>query len=128
MRVLICGGRELDEQDARWHNMLGQYDEQYGPFTHVIHGGAAGADNIGKSWASFHNLPISEYRANWKRFGKRAGPLRNQQMLDEGKPDLVIALPGGRGTADMIGRARSGGFQIIDVARQAWPDLRLSAQ
>lgn len=116
VRVLICGGRELPE-DGKWYNLLGELDEHYGPFTHVIHGGATGGDNIGKQWAAGHKLPCTEYRANWRRFGKRAGPLRNQRMLDEGKPDLVIALPGGRGTADMIQRARASGLRVIDIER-----------
>ncbi len=121
LRVLICGGRDLTEGDARWCNLLSQYDEQYGPFAHVIHGGAKGGDNIGKEWAALNKLPVSEFVANWRKYGKRAGPLRNQRMLDEGKPDLVIALPGGRGTADMIQRAEAAGVRVINVARNPWP-------
>jgi YspA, cpYpsA-related SLOG family len=116
MRVLICGGRELTE-DGRWFNLLGEMDRHYGPFTAVIHGGQRGGDNIGREWADLHKLPSVEYRANWRRFGKRAGPLRNQQMIDEGKPDMVIALPGGRGTADMINRAHDAGLRVIDAVR-----------
>lgn len=119
MKVLICGGRGL-QRDGDWINMLSQYNDQYGPFTHVIHGGATGADNIGKQWAELNKLPVTEYAANWRKYGKRAGPLRNQRMLDEGKPDLVIALPGGRGTADMMARAQ-GLVRVIDVARNPWP-------
>lgn len=122
MKVLICGGRGL-ELATSWFNMLSQYDEQYGPFDHVIHGGAAGGDNIAKEWAAIHKLPVTEYKANWKRYGKRAGPLRNRRMLDEGKPELVVALPGGRGTADMIERAQGAGIRVIDVAKNPWPEL-----
>ena len=42
----------------------------------------------------------------WAKFGKRAGPMRNARMLAEFNPELVIAFPGGRGTADMIARAK----------------------
>jgi hypothetical protein len=50
--------------------------------------------------------------------------MRNQQMLDEGRPTLVVAFPGGRGTADMMRRARVAGIEVIEiskVARQASP-------
>ena len=47
--------------------------------------------------------------------GYRAGPIRNQEMLDKGKPDLVIAFPGGKGTADMVGRALRTGVFVYRV-------------
>lgn len=123
LRVLVCGGRDLT--DANWINTLGKYDEQYGPFGSIVHGGQTGGDTFGAMYAKLNSLPCTEYKANWQKFGKRAGPIRNQRMLDEGKPDLVIALPGGRGTADMINRAQAAGVPVIDVEQQAWPDLRL---
>ena len=51
------------------------------------------------------------------RIGKKAGPLRNQRMLDEGKPDLVVAFPGGGGTKDTVRRAVQAGVIIHDVNR-----------
>ena len=47
------------------------------------------------------------------RNGRKAGPIRNQQMLDEGRPSLVVAFPGGRGMADMVRRARNAGVEAI---------------
>lgn len=47
---------------------------------------------------------------------RSAGPKRNQRMLDKGKPDLVLAFPGGDGTADMVRKAKSAGVPIIEVA------------
>ena len=49
---------------------------------------------------------------------KSAGHIRNQVMLDKGKPDVVVAFPGGRGTADMVRRAEGAG---IEVRRIKWP-------
>lgn len=54
--------------------------------------------------------------ADWSKYGKAAGPMRNQKMLDEYKPDLVVALPGGRGTADMVSRARVAGVEVIEAS------------
>jgi hypothetical protein len=49
--------------------------------------------------------------------GKTAGPLRNQRMLDEGKPDLVVAFPGGGGTKDIVRRAVKAGLALHEVNR-----------
>jgi acyl-CoA synthetase (NDP forming) len=58
---------------------------------------------------------VTSFPANWKKHGKSAGPIRNQLMLDVGKPDLVIAFPGGSGTADMIRRARKAGVPVKEI-------------
>jgi hypothetical protein len=50
-------------------------------------------------------VPVIEFPANWKVYGRAAGPIRNMKMLLEGKPDLVVAFPGGIGTADMVKKA-----------------------
>ena len=51
--------------------------------------------------------------AEWHRLGRKAGPIRNQRMLDEGKPDLVVAFPGGTGTAGMVALACKAGVRVI---------------
>lgn len=116
LRVIVCGGRNYDSS-AVWNwlernavDMLGER------IAHVIHGGASGADEGAHWWAiSEENCSHALYAANWKKHGKSAGPRRNQRMLDEGKPDAVIAFPGGRGTADMVRRAKSAGVRVIEV-------------
>ncbi|MEM9912925.1 MAG: hypothetical protein AAF922_19365 [Pseudomonadota bacterium] len=46
--------------------------------------------------------------------GRAAGPIRNKEMLDEGCPDLVVAFPGGRGTANMVKQAQAAGVEVLD--------------
>ena len=53
------------------------------------------------------------FPAEWDKYGVSAGPIRNQKMIDEGKPDLVFAFPGGRGTTDMIRRAAVAGIRVV---------------
>jgi len=53
--------------------------------------------------------------AEWDKFGRRAGPLRNEQMLREGKPDVVVAFPGGRGTAHMVRIAKEAGIDVLEI-------------
>jgi len=74
----------------------------------VIHGNARGVDQTMNPcmWLKYYSFEV--YPADWKKYGKAAGPIRNQQMLDEGKPDLVVAIPykgKSKGTYDMIDRA-----------------------
>lgn len=82
---------------------------------HVISGGATGADSAAIDWAVVNWCTFDEYKADWDRYGKRAGFIRNQQMLDEGKPDIVMAFPGGNGTNDMVSKARMAGVKVINV-------------
>jgi len=86
-----------------------------GPITSVIAGGANGADTMAKHLAHAWNVPFRMFRADWNTHGKAAGPIRNQRMLDEGKPDLVVAFPGGRGTADMVRRAKAAGVLVREI-------------
>lgn len=126
MRVLICGGRDFNDWDffrdkieeialKRFPRME---PDEYGNFLYkvkIISGGAKGADALAMTWAAVNWSGYEEYKADWKKHGKAAGPIRNQQMLDEGKPELVIAFPGGRGTADMVGRAKKAGIEVIMI-------------
>lgn len=113
-RVLVCGGRYYSDRDHIW-NTLCSLDVKRGPFAVVIHGCATGADSEAMIWAQTCGRKHAPFQADWNQHGKAAGPIRNQRMLDEGKPDLVIAFPGGRGTADMIRRAKAAGVEAIPV-------------
>ena len=115
MRILVCGGRDFADKAAITNYLFRLDDER--KITSIIHGGATGADTLAGKTAQLLQVPCTVYRANWKRDGKAAGPIRNQRMLDEGKPDLVVAFPGGRGTADMIRRAETQGVPV----ERAWP-------
>lgn len=112
LRVLVCGGRDYADAErvAEVLTAICQDDAV------IIHGAAKGADALADVWAREHGLRVERYPADWRKYGRRAGPVRNQQMLDEGKPDLVVAFPGGRGTADMVKRARAAGVAVQEVA------------
>ena len=118
MRVLVCGGRDyldyIKVQSTLDDLLYGKDPEQ----VVIIQGGAKGADFLSKVYAycfGWGGIHCEEYPADWKKHGKAAGPIRNQQMLDEGKPDIVVAFPGDRGTADMIERAKKAGVKVVDL-------------
>lgn len=109
MRILVCGGREFSN-----YSFLESVLKQYiSPDLFIISGGARGADSMAEYFAKQYDIPISVYKADWSKHGKRAGHIRNQQMLDDGKPDCVIAMPGGTGTKDMIQRSKLSGVKTI---------------
>jgi hypothetical protein len=116
IRVLVCGGRDFTGTAAVYRS-LDALLREYGTVT-VIEGGARGADAIAAAWVSNPGNPGTveheQYPAEWDLLGYAAGPIRNQEMLDVGKPDLVLAFPGGRGTADMVRRARKAGVEVIE--------------
>jgi len=118
MRVLVCGGRDYASasmsQRDHVHMSLTDLHGKLGPFTVVIHGCATGADQEGRAWAQMMGVKEAPFRADWHTHGRAAGPVRNQRMLTEGKPDLVVAFPGGRGTADMVRRARAAGVEVVE--------------
>lgn len=112
LRVLICGSRD-------WTNKarIGRYldtlmdIEGYSPDAiTVINGGCKGADHHASMEAKGRGIFVVEYPANWIKHGLSAGPKRNQQMIDEGKPDRVVAfhadLNSSKGTKDMVTRAK----------------------
>lgn len=110
MIALICGGRAYHDM-AAFAAAMHRFQDECGQITHVIHGGAMGADTLADIWARTHKIPVTVYHAKWDA-GPWAGPLRNTQMLKEGKPHVVIATPGGAGTFDMISKAEKAGVPV----------------
>lgn len=123
MRLLVTGGRTYGvplvdatpEQVAlarAQRDLLRQLLYSLDPLV-VIEGAAKGADQLAYEWAREGRVRHCRFRAEWSRYGKFAGLRRNATMLREGKPDVVLAFPGGRGTRDMIDRARKAGVPVL---------------
>ncbi len=110
MNILVCGTREklTQEQQNTVIDVLRHYhthDPQNGMV--LIEGGATGVDSFAYGCAHGWGWGTRRFPADWTTFGNAAGPIRNQQMLDENDVDLVLAFPGpeSRGTWDMVERA-----------------------
>jgi predicted Rossmann-fold nucleotide-binding protein len=104
-RVLVCGGREYNDRKFMFEKLSELHAAD--TFSVLIAGGAPGADSLAVEWARSNGIEVAIYQANWNALGRNAGPVRNAKMLTHGKPDLVISFPGGRGTDDLLRRARS---------------------
>lgn len=114
IRVAVTGGRKYDDADHVYRT-LWEIHREHG-ISRLIEGEATGADSIAKAWAVHNFIELDPYPAKWKKPGGGidygAGPRRNQKMIDEGKPDLLVAFPGHRGTADMVRRATEAGIPV----------------
>lgn len=100
MKIVICGGRDFRDWDYL-EKVCDMFHTNF-RITAVAHGGARGADELGGAWAGNRGLPVTVFKADWNRHGPSAGPIRNRRMLDEFKPNYVLAFKGGRGTADCV--------------------------
>lgn len=107
MRVVVSGGRDFARM-GRLFRELDSLRALFGGFTFLGEGGEPnGADRMARTWAQLRGIPTSCIVAEWQKFGKAAGPLRNTRLIDELKPDLIVAFPtGGPGTTNMIKQAR----------------------
>lgn len=141
IKVLVCGGRDFGNVPPKqspqykkahreylfvWNTLISfcqekgilnddPYDIPDANKIEIIEGGAVGADRAAHQWAIHNYINVKTFEANWKEFGAAAGPIRNARMLDEGKPDIIIAFPGGRGTANMVKQARERGIEVREI-------------
>jgi len=124
-RVLMCGDRNWKDAsliDSCLMSLVYDIAVNGGGPLVIIAGVAKGADSIAEDRARYHNIELDLYPAQWHLYGRAAGPRRNQQMLDEGQPGLVVAfhddLENSKGTADMVRRAKKAGVPVIHVSHK----------
>lgn len=121
MRVIVCGGRDYRDVPTLW-KVLDGIEAQTPEGIDLLIDGASddvtgpyvGADYWGHQWALARGVLTRRVHADWKGLGKKAGPIRNTAMLVH-RPDLVVASPGGRGTADMVSKARAAGVCVMEI-------------
>ncbi len=107
MKLIIAGGRDyrLTPNDIKKLNQLKN-------ITEVVSGGAQGADAEGEQWATEQDIPVKVFKADWKQYGRGAGPRRNQAMADYA--DAVALFAGGKGTENMFKQAQKASLIIYD--------------
>jgi YspA, cpYpsA-related SLOG family len=126
LRVLVCGDRRYTHYmmiNATLDGFLLNYPKMV-----LIEGFAKGADMIAHDWgvANLAEENHLTFPADWGALGKSAGPIRNQKMLDEGKPDIVLAfhnnIKDSKGTKHMVEIATKAGVSVHLIAKQYSPN------
>jgi hypothetical protein len=113
MRVIIAGGRDFTPTPTQKEWVVGVLADIRA--SEVVSGGCQGADRFGEEIARERGIPIKRFPADWKRYGKPAGPRRNEIMAEYAtSAGACILFPGGRGTADMKARAIAHGLKVIE--------------
>ena len=112
MRVIVAGGRNFYDKNFVYKNLNELHIIHQ--FTTLIHGNATGVDYLAEQWAADNNIPIESFPADWKKYGRAAGPIRNQKML-ENNPNLLIAFPGSKGTKNIVKKAIELGVATIEI-------------
>ena len=106
MRVLVTGSRDWTKE-----NVIQEELRALIPIDLLIFGDATGVDEIAWRAAEELRIPYLRIQANWAKYGKAAGPLRNAEMLERGRPSLVLAfhedLQHSKGTKDMVKQAKA---------------------
>jgi len=109
-QVIIAGGRDF----ANYPLLRRKCDVffQHKRPSAILSGEAKGADSLGALYAGQNGIPVLKYPADWKKYGRRAGMIRNQQMLADA--DALVAFWDGisRGTCNMIAIAREAGIPV----------------
>lgn len=113
-RIIIAGGRDFYDFRKLFMNcftITTQYSlDKY--ILQIISGGYKGADELGEEFAEHEGLEVIKFPANWDKYGKSAGPLRNIEMAENA--DILIAFWNGKskGTKHMIDVALKKGLEV----------------
>ena len=115
IKALICGGRDYKPTEEHYLRIMKLL--VINNIEEIVSGGAKGADAFGEAIAKLHGGEATVLKADWNKHGKSAGPIRNRLMLDylDKKIDIVIALPGGSGTQDMMDISRKKGLPVYEI-------------
>lgn len=118
MRLLVCGDRRWKDMELIF-TVLTEIEKERLIRT-VITGGCSGADDIVAEIAVRNARTVEVYDADWNEHGLAAGPIRNQEMLDKGKPDMVVGfhddIAKSKGTKDMLKRSIAAGVPTMLVS------------
>ena len=114
LNVLVCGGREFSDYPLALAVLRALNLKT------VVHGAARGADTLAARAAREIGVAQIACPADWRAHPKRAGIIRNRQMLEH-RPDAVVAFEGGPGTADMVKVASGAGVTVYRIKREEMP-------
>jgi hypothetical protein len=114
-RVIIAGGRDFNDWELL-RMKVSYYLLQLEPSeVEIVSGCCGGADQLGEEYSILYGYPLKEFEADWKKYGKAAGPIRNKQMAEYATHLIAFWNWKSDGTRDMIKQATEAGLKIIVV-------------
>lgn len=108
MRVIIAGARCCNH----YHVVCQAVHDSGFDITTVVSGCAVGVDTLGERYADEHGIPCERHPADWKKYGRAAGHIRNHEMALCADALIAILMGESRGTRNMIQQAREAGLPI----------------
>lgn len=112
-RVIIAGGRYFSDYELLQEKCDAFLQDKTGEDIVIISGHASGADALGERYAEEKGYKIETYTADWKKYGRAAGPIRNEQMANIANALIVFWDGKSRGTKSMINLAKKRGLQVL---------------
>jgi predicted Rossmann fold nucleotide-binding protein DprA/Smf involved in DNA uptake len=103
MKIIVAGSRWIDDYEfVEWGiNKAINFSSIFTP-TEIVSGNALGVDRCGEQWAKNNNIPVKLFPANWSKYGKSAGPIRNGAMANYADGLIVIWDKKSSGTLNML--------------------------
>lgn len=122
IKILVCGGRHFEEY-AFFEVCLDSFLDKYGfedRHIEIVSGGCEGTDKLAERFAKEHNCAMKIFPANWKLYGKAAGPIRNKQMIEyikQAKQKFVVAFTSAnsKGTLGTISLAKKFDIPVYQI-------------
>ena len=110
MRIIVAGGRDFYNKEVAFRclNSLKLMQDDI-----IVSGHAKGADTLGEEYAKVCRLKTEIYPANWAKYGKKAGPIRNIQMAEVADALVVFWNGFSKGTRHMIEEATKRHLRIV---------------
>lgn len=113
MKLAIIGSRNFTDYQL-FLTKVNEFIEKYGKPEIIISGGANGADTMAERWAKENQINIMIFHPEWDKYGKKAGILRNSDIVDASTHILAFPSKNGRGTQDSIRKGQKAG-KIVEI-------------
>jgi len=110
-KVIVAGSREFTDE-KKVHKVLNKLKKEADFEIEIVSGLCRGPDMFGKNWAEKNNLKCHKYPANWNKYGKRAGFIRNEEMAKVGDILIAFHVNNSKGTQHMINLAIENGLKV----------------
>lgn len=112
-RVIIAGGRYFSDYELLKEKCDEFLHDKTGEEIVIISGHASGADSLGERYAQERGYKIETYPADWKKYGRAAGPIRNEQMANIANALIAFWDGKSKGTKSMINLAKKKGLLVF---------------